>query len=153
MKHVFTGSVLTILKHIQQWFYHYHNKAPAGEDTAMEIQKLFEDMASPAAPKPRAKQLVHFYSKMFWDVKIKHAVDIQWAAQQQLQLLSTCPKKFTKFEYSNKVTEEMFKAEPAEVQEMVKVRRNQDTQARIKFWEATELAKKKVPDSPESFHT
>lgn len=57
--------VLTIPKNIQQWFYHFHNKTPANIDIAMEIQKLFDDMACPAAPKPRAKQLVQFYSKDF----------------------------------------------------------------------------------------
>ncbi|KZP02101.1 hypothetical protein FIBSPDRAFT_970462, partial [Athelia psychrophila] len=138
---------------IQQWFYHYHTKAPTGEDTAMEIQKLFDDMSSPAIPKPRAKQLVHFYSKKFFDLKIKHVVDIQWPVQQQQQLLSTSQKKYTKFEFSNKVTEEMWKAEPAEVRELIRLQRNEDTQVRMKEWEDMELAKKKRPDSPESFHT
>lgn len=148
--HVFI--VLTLLKQIQRWFHHFHNKDTPGDNTAMEIQKLFEDLASPAAPKPRAKQLVHFYSKKFWDLKIKHAVDNQWPAQQQQQL-STSGKKYTRFEFSNKVTEDMWKAEPAEVKAWVKVERDQDTKIRIKEWEDKESEKKKQPDSPESFHT
>lgn len=119
----------------------------------MEIQKLFDDMASPAAPKPRAKQIIHFYSKKYWDLKLKHAVSIQWPIQQQKQLLSTAQKKLTKLEFSNKLTEDSWKAEPPEVQELIKVQRDQDTQARVKKWEIEELAKKKQPDSPESFHT
>lgn len=58
-----------------------------------------------------------------------------------------------KFEFSNKVTEDMWKAEAAEVQEPIKVQRNKDTLVRTKEWEAKESAKKKRPDSPESFHT
>ncbi|KZP30342.1 hypothetical protein FIBSPDRAFT_946073 [Athelia psychrophila] len=71
-------------------------------------------MSSPAILKPRVKQLVHFHSKKCFYLTIKHVVDIQWPGQRQ-QLLSTSQKKYTKFEFSNKVMEEMWKAEPAEV--------------------------------------
>lgn len=80
-------------------------------------------------------------------------MDIQWPAQQQQQLLPTSQKRYTRLEFSNKVTEDMWNAKPEEVRELVKVQRNQDTKDRITVWENKELTRKQQPDSPEDFHT
>ncbi|KAJ7701649.1 hypothetical protein B0H14DRAFT_3649892 [Mycena olivaceomarginata] len=129
----------TLRNRIGAWYRStYGNLLKSDQDT---FKDLFTGALDGAPPKPHRGRVIHFYSRMHYDTRVKHDVEKRLASLKRRSDLSgeLMPRKI---DVIAKVTSEMWEGETPAFQHECTVEWERDYQQRLKAWEAS------LTDSP-----
>lgn len=101
---------------------------------------------------PRRTQTLHFYSKLYYDARIKATVDAEWP-----KVVATAGSKGApppkRLKHQNAVIARMWAAETREFQLALKAQRDAEFDEEFAAWKASSLDLMDVPKSAEEFAT
>jgi hypothetical protein len=89
-----------------------------------------------SAPKPRYKQIEHVYSALYYNERVKDAVEAQLLIDHAKNPLPLRKAKRQDIVTQQRLTKEHWLAESPEIQAIVKARRKSDYEAAVAEWEA-----------------
>ncbi|RDX39964.1 hypothetical protein OH76DRAFT_1423985 [Lentinus brumalis] len=133
---------------IQRWFRYHGTKAlkSKGADPLAKILKAFKTQDKP----PRRMQTLQFYSKLYYDTRIKATVDAEWPKiVAQAGAKGAPPPK--RLKHQNTVVARKFAAETAEFQVALKRQRDAEFEEEYAAWKACSLDSMDVPKTAEEY--
>lgn len=137
------------LKSLKRWFnHHWHPKKAnnkRNQDSVTSTANLFpiirpeslslpNSLPSTSVPKPRRKQLIHVYSSLFYEERVKSAVEIQLSIEHS-QPLPPGKIRWDDIVTQQRITAEKWASETAEIQEIVKLKQVEDHERAMKAWQ------------------
>jgi hypothetical protein len=123
------------------WFLAYYSKV--NPNTAQEVEKMFAGMTEAAPKPPRRMRITQFYSKHYYNTRIKPVFEAEWAAST-----SDTPR----ISVLNSVTNRLWEAEPQSFKTWLEGRRDEEHQKELEEHQKLVKEMEKPPDSPESYH-
>jgi hypothetical protein len=85
-------------------------------------------------PKPRRKQIEHVYSALYYEERVKAAVDVQIALEHS-QPLPPGKARWDNIVIQQRITKETWESETVDIQEIVKKKQMLDYEMAVKEWE------------------
>src|ERR1700691_3259022 len=126
-------------------WYHTFNKKVHSDDS-FEIKKAFHEMTQAIPTAPKIKRNTQFYSKKYYDTRVKPTVEAEW------ELVKDTLPKTSHIAFSNKITERMYEREYESFKERLDVERNEEHLNNMAEYKRILDALEKLPDSPKSFN-
>jgi hypothetical protein len=102
---------------------------------------LFTGVLDGAPPKPQRGRIVHFYSRKYYDTRIKSRVDARLASVKR-RIENSGEEKPETIDIVSKVTAELWEDESAEFRHEVEVAFEHEYQQNLRAWEVS------LADSP-----
>ncbi len=117
-----------------------------GADPLSKILDAFKSREKP----PRRMQTKQFYSKLYYDTRIKAAVDAEWPKVVALagQKGTPAPKRLA---HQNTVVARFWAAESAEFRTALVAQRDAEYDEEIAAWKACSMDSDMLPTTPEEF--
>ncbi|TFK81054.1 hypothetical protein K466DRAFT_604816 [Polyporus arcularius HHB13444] len=137
---------------LQRWFRYHGTKSLKSRKPENSLVKIIKAFGSQAKA-PRRMQTLQFYSKLYYDSRVKSIVDAEWPkVVAQAGASGTPPPK--RLKHQNKVLARIFAAETAEFQDALKRQRDDEHEEEIAAWKASRLdfGDAGSTRSPEEFH-
>jgi hypothetical protein len=126
------------------WYHTFNKKVHSGD--SIEIEKTFHEMTKTIPTAPKIKRSTQFYSKKYYDTRVKPTVDAEW------ELVKDTLPQPKHIAFSNKVTERMYEGESQSFKDRMDVERNEEHLDDMTKYKRIVDRLEALPDSPKSFH-
>ncbi|RDX39725.1 hypothetical protein OH76DRAFT_1490873 [Lentinus brumalis] len=133
---------------LQRWFRYHGTKALKSKrvDPLSKILSAFKSQEKP----PRRMQTLQFYSKLYYDTRIKATVDAEWPkVLAQAGAKGAPPPK--RLRHQNIIVAQKFAAETPGFQAALKKQRDAEFDEEYAAWKASSLDSADIPKSAEEF--
>lgn len=130
---------------IMAWFHSHHSKI----DSAIDVERLFTDMTDTAPKAPRRMRMTQFYSKRFYDTRIKPVFDPEWAAV----LASTEATKPSRINVLNSITSRLWENEPSSFKTWLQGQRDAAYERELEEHQRVVKEMETAPNTAETYHS
>ncbi len=137
-----------LLQKLQRWCRYHGTKSLKGQsaDPLSKILKAFKTQDKA----PRRMQTQQFYSKLYYDTRIKATVDAEWPRiVAEAGAKGTPPPK--RLKHQNRVVAQFFASETREFQAALIAQRDAEYDEELAAWKSDSLDCTEVPKTPEEF--
>ena len=126
------------------WYHTFNKKVNSGN--SFEIEKAFHDMTETVPTAPKVLRTTQFYSRKYYNTRIKPVVDAEWALVKD-----TLPEP-SRIALSNTITDRIYTGESKSFKERLDVERIEAHAKEMAEYERAVKRLENAPDSAESFH-
>lgn len=123
------------------WFLSHYAKV--NPNTAHEVEEMFAEMTGAVPKPPRRMRITQFYSKHYYNTRIKQVFEAEWAAKTS---------DISRISILNSVTNRLWEAEPQNFKTWLEGRRDEEHQKELEEHKKLVKELEKPPDSAESYH-
>jgi hypothetical protein len=135
------------LKFIIAWFHSHYSKVDS--NSGLEVKKMFTDMADAVPKAPRRMRMTQFYSKCYYDIRIKPVFETEWA---QVNASSEVSKP-SRINVLNSVTSRLWEGEPSSFRTWLQGQRDAEHARELEEHRTVVKEMEGAPNTPETYHT
>ncbi|KAI0686689.1 hypothetical protein C8T65DRAFT_747319 [Cerioporus squamosus] len=134
---------------LQRWFRYHGTKSLKLNKSDNSLSKIIKAFSSQSKP-PRRMQTVQFYSKLYYDSRVKAIVDAEWP-RVVAEAGSKGAKIPKRLKHQNSVLNRIYNSETKEFRDALTARRDAEHEEEVAAWKASKLDSGDVPKTPEEF--
>lgn len=127
------------------WFHSHHSKV---EPTGIDVEQLFTRMSDAVPKPPRRMRLTQFYSKRYYDSRIKPVFEAEWA----ITCASTEVPKPSRINVLNSITSRLLDSEPPEFKVWLEKQRDAEHARELEEHQKVVKEMGDAPTTPETYH-
>lgn len=123
------------------WFHTHYAKVDTNK--TFEIEQMFASMADVAPKAPRRMRITQYYSKHYYNTRIKPVFEAEWALRGEAT---------SRINLLNSVTSRLWNSEPEAFKTLLENQRNKEHEKEVEAHQKLVKELESLPDSPESYH-
>ncbi|RDX42696.1 hypothetical protein OH76DRAFT_1488412 [Lentinus brumalis] len=135
---------------LQRWFRYHGTKSLKSRKPENSLAKIIKAFGTQTKP-PRRMQTLQFYSKLYYESRVKTIVDAEWPkVVAEAGAKGAKPPK--RLKHQNAVLTRIFASEPLVFQEALKAQRDAEHEEEVALWKAARLDFGDAARSPQEYH-
>jgi len=132
------------LKFIMAWFHSHYTKT----SNMLEVEQMFTEMTEALPKPPKRMRITQFYSKRFYDTRIKPVFESEWAAVSA----SAGDPKRSRINTLNSVTTRLWENEPSSFKTWLESQRDAEHARELAEHQTVVKELENAPSTPETYH-
>lgn len=131
------------------WYHSYYSKVDSTVTNAVHLEQVLSSMADTTAKAPRRMRMTQFYSKKYYDSRIKPVFDQEWSTA----LASTEESKPSRINILNAVTSRLWENESATFKTWLQSQRDAEHARELQEHDKVVEEMKRAPGTSDTFHS